>query len=351
MYSSLLATLDLLKGVTVYKHILMVFIIAVSFSTKASNFIDNKQTFSEYDCFSRGFSSYDSWRSFIQQNIEKKAKTPDEVNKRLARFDAQFGKEKFDRYKNTLDCSTFVYTVDDVPVKGYVIKPKNVTEKLPVLIYNRGGNGRYGRVVFGAMAGRLFPIAEQGFVIIGSQYRGSMSKKDRLDEFGGKDVNDVTKLIDLVPLIKDADPNRVGMYGASRGGMQTHLAMKQAKNIKAIATIAGQSDLPLGLTIRPAMERVYKHRIPNYEDNKVAELEKRSVINWVNELSPTVPILLMHGTADKRVSVKHSILLAEELTKHNIPHELVLYRDDNHGLWKHKQESEQKLVEWFKGYL
>lgn len=323
----------------------------MSLSTKASNFIENNRIVSERDCFSNVLAEYDSWRTFMQSKFEKRAKSLVEVEKRLVNFDATFGKEKFDQFKSKLGCSTFIYTVDSIPVEGFVIKPKTSGKKLPVLVYNRGGNGRSGSVLFGPKMHFLFPIASEGFVVVGSQYRGSMTKADNLDEFGGKDVNDVLTLIEHIPLIKDADPNRVGMYGASRGGMQTHLAMKQAKNIKAIATIAGATDLSLGLTIRPIMERVYKHRIPNYEDNKVAELEKRSVVNWVNELSPAVPILLMHGTADEKVSVKHSVLLAEELSKHNIPHELALYQGDNHGLWKHKQDSEQKLVEWFKQHL
>ena len=79
------------------------------------------------------------------------------------------------------------------------------------------------------MMRNLFPIANQGFVIIGSQYRGTGSKNNLLDEFGGKDVNDVTALLDYIPSIKDADPERIGMYGASRGGMQTHLVLKQTK--------------------------------------------------------------------------------------------------------------------------
>ncbi len=76
------------------------------------------------------------------------------------------------------------------------------------------------------------------------------------------------------------------------------------------------------------MEKVFKHRIPDYEKNKVAELEKRSVLNWTTDLSPNVPILLLHGTNDKRVSVNHSIDLAASLKKNNIPHKLVLYPDD-----------------------
>lgn len=334
-----------------YKYILLIFTFLLSSAANASNFLEDNQITAEKNCFSGFTASHDSWRDVMRKKFEKRAKTPAEAKKRLARFDRNFTKAKFDSYKHNLDCSRFTYTVDSVPVQGFVIKPKSSGKKLPVLVYNRGGNGRYGTVLFGPMMSSLFPIAEEGFIIIGSQYRGSFTKADALDEFGGKDVSDVTSLLEHIASIKDADPNRIGMYGASRGGMQTHMAMRQVNNVKAIATIAGQTDLSFGLTIRPAMERVYKHRIPNYESNKQAELEKRSVATWVDELSPQVPILLIHGTEDKRVSVKHSIALADELSKQKIPHKLVLYQGDNHGVWKHRQQMNQELVAWFKEYL
>ena len=45
------------------------------------------------------------------------------------------------------------------------------------------------------------------------------------------------------------------------------------------------------------MEKVFKHvEFLIMRTNKVAELEKRSVLNWTTDLSPNVPILLLHGT-------------------------------------------------------
>ncbi|WP_415837718.1 alpha/beta hydrolase family protein, partial [Shewanella livingstonensis] len=234
----------------------------------------------------------------------------------------------------------------------YIIKPKINLEKLPVLVYNRGGNGNFGGVVFGSMMQNLFPIANEGFVIIGSQYRGTFTKNPSAhDEFGGSDVNDVTALLDYIPSIEGADEQRIGMYGASRGGMQTHLALKKTSKIKAIATIAGTTDLLKELDFRPAMEKVYANRIPYYDKNKVAELERRSVLKWVSELSPNIPILLLHGENDKRVSAKNSIELASALTKNSIPHKLIIYPNDNHGLMQNKEKANKELVSWFREYL
>jgi len=328
------------------------FLFTLSSVSYASNLIRGDGITQQTDCFSRIFSDYESWRGFMERKFKRKSQSEEKLLKALTRFDSMFGSEKFNHYKNNLSCINFSYLVDGNKVRGFMIKPKLSTKKLPVLIYNRGGNGNFGGVVFGSMIHNLFPIAEEGFVIIGSQYRGTfMDGSPVRDEFGGKDVDDVTALLKYIPDIEGADPDRVGMYGASRGGMQTFLALKKSPNIKAVATIAGNSDLLKGLTYRPEMERVHRNRIPDYEQNKEAELTKRSVLKWVDQLASNVPILLLHGTNDKRVSVNHSIDLATALSTHNIPHKLVLYPEDNHGLIKNKAKANKELVNWFNLYL
>jgi dipeptidyl aminopeptidase/acylaminoacyl peptidase len=321
-------------------------------TSHASNLINDERVKQQKNCFSRVFSNYDSWRKMIERKYKNKHQDEDKFLQAMARFDTSFGEDKFNYYKSNLSCINFSYSVDGNRIKGFAIKPKTAKGKLPVLIYNRGGNGNFGGVVFGSMMHSLFPIANEGFVIIGSQYRGTFIKGSAVhDEFGGKDVDDVTALLKFIPHIEGADSEKIGMYGASRGGMQTFLALKQAHKIKAVATIAGNSDLLKGLTYRAEMEKVYSKRIPNYNENKVAEMEKRSVLNWVDQLSDNVPILLLHGTADKRVSVKHSIDLAAALAVHKIPHKLVLYPDDSHGLRHNKEKANRELVSWFKRYL
>ncbi len=322
-----------------------------SHASSAELLINDSNISAQHSCFRAIFSDYSTWRGFIEKKRKKRVKSEAKLKKGMLQFDAVFGQEKFDEYKQNLACITFKYQVDGLEVDGYLIKPKLAETKLPVLVYNRGGNGDFGSVVFGSMMRNLFPVASEGFVIIGSQYRQATKKDTLLDQFGGEDVKDVTELLKYIPKIDGADSNRIGMFGASRGGMQTFLASKQSQDIKAIATIAAATDLLSELEFRPAMEKVYRHRIPNYEKNKIAELEKRSVLKWVDELSPSVPILLLHGENDKRISVDSSLKLASALSKSTIPHKLVVYPDDNHGLMKNKLAANKELVTWFKKYL
>ena len=214
---------------------ILLFGLLLSRFSVAQKMLTDKETFAHYDCFSGPFVEYDSWLAMMTKGSQRKAKTPEELERRLAKFKEVFSRESFERYKESIDCAMFKYPVGNLTVSGYVMKPKGQTD-LPVLIYNRGGNGRYGAVVFGAMMAKLFPMAEQGFAIIGSQYRGSFDKEvvnGEYDEFGGSDVLDVVKLAKYIPYITGVDSAKVGMYGSSRGGMQTFLAMQKMPELKA----------------------------------------------------------------------------------------------------------------------
>lgn len=305
-------------------------------------------------CFSGSFGEYTTWRDTLI-NRNPNYKTEDDRKKARLRFGQDFPREQYNYFKKNLTCNWFQYPVDGGKVNGYIIR-KNLPEstKLPVLVYNRGGNGNYGGMVFGALFKRLFPIADRGFVIIGSQYRGTFMKEPDAsfdDQFGGEDVNDVVELFKLIPHIDGVDNDHVGMFGGSRGGMQTFLALKAGVNVEAVAVLAAPTDLLAGLTDRPEMENVYKHRIPDYESNKQKALGARSVVAWVDKLDKRIPMLVLHGQNDKRVSANQSLALANVLQQHNHPYKLIIYPGDDHGLNGHRDEVNNELVDWFKQHF
>jgi dipeptidyl aminopeptidase/acylaminoacyl peptidase len=324
---------------------------ALAHQAYSSSLINDNNVLDEQLCFRNQYESYDTWLDKIKEETEQQTKSEYRIKQRLRHFQRFFKRDNFERYQASLACSTFTYAVNSTPVQGYVIKPK-AEGNYPVLIFNRGGNGNFGHVDFTTLVARLFPLAEKGFIIIGSQYRGTFQRNPIYrDEFGGKDVDDVVAIAGLIPSIEGANTTRIGMFGSSRGGMQTFLALQRLDNIKAVAAISGDSDLIQGLEYRPEMERVYYNRIPNYEQNKQQALEARSVLLWADKIDKDIPILLIHGDKDKRVSVNHSLRLDEKLTALNHPHKLVIYPGEGHDLYRYKSESIQELDDWFKQHL
>lgn len=184
-------------------------------------------------------------------------------------------------------------------------------------------------------------------------YRGASTrfiKNNGADEFGGADVNDVTTLVDVAANIPMADTSNIALVGWSRGAMQSYLAATALDNVQAIVGIAGVADLAKELSWRPMMEKVYRSRIPDYDNNKSAALAARSVINWVDEL-PDAPVLLLHGSEDKRVNPEQSRLLAAALDNVQHKNKLVIYEGDNHSLVNNRQTMQQEVVAWLDEYM
>lgn len=313
---------------------------------------ESNQLLSVETCFRSPFGSYSEWVSMITASTSRGLDDEAEIQERVDNFRNLFPEEDFEHYRQTLDCQTFRYHSADALVSGYVIRPKDADSKLPVIIYNRGGNGNYGSVNMARMVGDLFPLAKEGFIVIGTQYRGTFERSPEYpDEFGGEDVEDVKRLLDLLPEIPSADMDRIGMLGVSRGAMQSYLALRDGSQVKALVAIAGNVDLWKDLETRPEMEKVYERRIPHYDTNKEDELRNRSAINWISEIDSNIPILLLHGEEDERVNARNSAAMAEELARLGREYKFVLYSNDGHDLSENKEAAFIEIVEWFDTHL
>lgn len=296
-------------------------------------------------CFSGKFSSYDRWMSLISGGSSKKTA---DFKERLKRNKAFWDKEQFQHYKNTIDCRTLMYKVDDALVNGFYIAPAGQSD-LPIVIYNRGGNASFGAWVFGNVYLRLFEVAlAHDVAIFATNYRGVYPSLPGSDEFGGADVKDVLALPQLFSEFPAVNPEKVAVYGGSRGAMQSLMSMKQGLKVDAAVLYAGDYDLVEALKHRPEMEKVYRERIPNYKDNKVEALKQRSALYWVDELDNDTPILLIHGDEDKRVRVESSIALDESLEKHGFKHKLSIYEGLGHRSAPRREEIVDEMIGWFK---
>ena len=330
-------------------YVLPFFLATVLFfctSLQAKELSDIDTVTEHYDCFSNVFESYDSWVKFLSDRNAKFSKK---------RF--PFTEAGFNRFKTNLTCRVFEYKVDGLVVGGFLIHPKSTKEALPTVIYNRGGNGGWGSVNMGRMMHELMPLSIEGFAIVGSQYRWEGDVKAEIfktngksDEFGGIDQNDVNALLPIIEQLAVTDRQRVGVMGASRGGMQSYLFAKANPDIKALVSKSGIADL---FSFRDRDEKtaiLLSTIIPDYEQNEEAVLKARSAIHWVEEL-PKVPVLLIHAKDDDKVSYADSRKLAEQLEALKRPYLFASFDDGGHSLTKYKSEIDAMVLDWFKTHL
>lgn len=311
------------------RYILFLFVFTIQFARAQSpNFIEKKL---------EDLASYSDYSRFIEEvNGESRLK------------------EEY-RFLDKINVYSVTYLSDGLKVKGFMAEPK-AAGKYPAIIFNRGGNQEFGalslfRGNWKYPAAYAFgKIAIEGFVVIGSNYRGNGGSEGK-EEFGGADVNDILNLIPVIKADPKVDSSKVGMYGWSRGGTMTLRAITQTNTIKAVAIGGTPTDQALSLKNRPEMEQVYQELVPNFNQNKETELHLRSAIHHLKEFPKDVPFLIMHGSSDWRVKPEHSLLIALEMNKYRIPYRLILFEGGDHGIRNHREEVHQQVITWFKRFL
>jgi len=247
-------------------------------------------------------------------------------------------KSSFEHLKK-LDFYFITYESDGLKVRGLLIEPKK-EGKYPVVIFNRGGNRYFGQLTVGTLIMYASKLAEQGYVVIGSNYREK-------DEFGGAEINDVLNLTETVKEVGKADSNCIGMFGWSRGGMMTYLALQKSDKIKTAIVGNGASNLFDTTKFRPKMEtNVFAECIPDYWKNKESELKKRSAIYWTDKLDKNSSLLILCGTNDKRVNPKQAEKIATKLKEIEYDFELRKFETD-HYFTEYKSELNDMVIEWF----
>lgn len=255
-------------------------------------------------------------------------------------------------YENTI-VEKISYLSDDLKIKGYISYPKKIDNKYPVLLWNRGGYQDNGAIDELTSFLILASTAVWGYVVVASQYRGNMGG-DGHDDWGGKDVYDALRMLDIASELPFANMNKVAIEGASRGGMTTYRAMAINHTFKCAIVHAGISDLF-------EIEQYDKHFagvIDNFTkdltpDEKQSKLASMSGIYIAEKFSKNCSILLMHGTSDTRVPITQTEAMVKELKRIKHPYKYIPIKKGGHIALKDKSYKEIDIFrkEWLAKYL
>lgn len=224
----------------------------------------------------------------------------------------------------------FTYLSDNYEIKAYISIPLTFAESekpCKCIIYNRGGNSKIG-LLSDTYTAQI--CSQTNRVVIASQYRGVDGGTGN-DEFGGKDLNDVIKLIDFCEnKFAFIDMTDLCVAGESRGGMMSYMAARQDNRIKKIIAISAVTDLFQSYKERENMKKVLFNYIGGSPDDIPYEYEKRSAVYWADEIK--VPVLIIHSKEDKSVAYSQAEKMYSELSKCNSNCKIVTRDNDIHGL-------------------
>ncbi|HEY8561123.1 MAG TPA: prolyl oligopeptidase family serine peptidase [Pyrinomonadaceae bacterium] len=244
--------------------------------------------------------------------------------------------------------SKLTYASDGLKVRAYLYKPKKPKGKLPVIVFNRGS------FVRGDIAPELVALfrrlALEGFAVIAPLYRQSDGGEGR-DEMGGADVDDLMNVVPLVKAFEFADAENLFLYGESRGGIMTYLALKRNFPARAAAVFGAITDLEdyQKANARDISPEFLKSIWADYDANKEKILSERSAIRWPERIN--APILIMHGGGDPQVDPLQSLALAAKLQASGKQYQLKIFAGDNHILSKNRVERDRETIRWFKYFM
>lgn len=243
---------------------------------------------------------------------------------------------------NVTTCK-ILYLSSDNKVEGYLSYPRNPDKKYPVIIWNRGGYRRNGKLDDFLAGGILGEIAKWDFVVLATNYREN-------DEFGGKDVEDVLNLIEVAKEFPFTDCERIGIEGWSRGGMMTYKVLQRDVDLKCAVVVSGLADMRRSVEINKSLKKMVSSYVNTGNDDFLYD---RTSLNFTERIKPEIPILFIHGKSDDRISYMDSVNMykfLKELNK-NTHYELELIENGDHFLTKHKNFVSSLKKNWYYKYL
>lgn len=242
---------------------------------------------------------------------------------------------------------TIIYQSGRNRVKAYLAYPTALSkdQKLPCILWNRGGYKQNGLIDAFTARGMFGQIASWGYVVLATMYRGSVHGEGE-DDLAGGAVEDIINIMQAADELPFADTSRWGMEGWSRGGFMALNVLRQKPVFKAVILSGAICDLTLGFENSSyfADEILRKSGDPGI-------IDKISPLHNVDELPRNTNYLIIHGANDRTVPPGHSINLATALLARECNLRLSILDGGDHFLRSHRKETERLRYEWLKKYM
>jgi len=233
------------------------------------------------------------------------------------------------------------YPLDYEPGKRYPL----------ILMIHGGPFGQY-RKTFGVST-QIW--AARGYAVVRGNPRGSSGYTFKFGEanvenWGGKDFQDIMAGVDYVIEMGVGDPDRLAVMGGSYGGFMTFWTITQTDRFKAAighAAIAdwfsffGQTDIPY----------LIKFGMGGFPWEAKETYEKWSPIEYIQNV--TTPILITHGDQDYRVNLQQGWEYYRSLMMLGKTVEFLRFPREGHGIREplHRLQLDREQEKWFEKYL
>ena len=220
---------------------------------------------------------------------------------------------------------------DGLDIHNQLFLPKDLKpgERRPGIVFVHGGPARqmlpgYHYMQFYHWAYGINQwLASQGYVVLSVNYRSgigygrSFRTAPNVAPNGNAEYQDVLAGGKYLQSRPDVDPNRVGIWGLSYGGLLTSQALARNSDLfKAGVDLAGVH--LYGSSLDP--------EAAGYKSSAVGAID-----GWKS------PVLLVHGDDDRNVAFQQTTGLVQLLRARNVYYELIVFPDDTHESMLHSR--------------
>lgn len=264
-----------------------------------------------------------------------------------SQFRRSLNSDDYQRFES-VQLYNLTYTSNGLAIKAYVALPPATGEKMPTIVFNAGGTGERGALSATTAAATVGLYAAWGYVAFASQYRGR-GGSEGLEEWGAGDVEDILHALPMLCSWDYVDAERLGIIGGSRGGMMTYQILARTEAFKAAVTFGAPANFTILAPDSYILQTARKF-LPDNADLQ-DELYRRSAALWADKLCKTTPLLVLHGSGDRRVDASHSYALGLALQKTLHPYKLIVYDNADHVLAGRREESNADIRWWIDHYV
>jgi acetyl esterase/lipase len=228
-------------------------------------------------------------------------------------------------------------TRDGATIYGYLTARSGLAaRKAPLVLMPHGGpHGVFDRWEFDAWAQLL---ASRGYAVLQPNYRGSggygkAHERAGYRKWGTLMQDDLTDAVRWAVEAGIADPNRVCIFGASYGGYAALMSpLREPDLYRCAIGFAGVYDLVEQASDSDIAEYTLGRKYLERVLGDVETMREQSPVTHIGKLK--VPVLIAHGTADKRVPFAQAKLLRKALEKHKKTYEWMEFKGEEHGLYE-----------------
>ncbi|MCI0363118.1 MAG: alpha/beta hydrolase [Phycisphaerales bacterium] len=278
-----------------------------------------------------------------RDNVPRLAQRSDEIrvpgNIQLTR-DVVYGQATTD------DGATIELKMDTAFLKQSDGKP------MPAIVYIHGGGWRGGSKEVGLPLS--FGLAQGGYFAASINYRLSGQAKYPA---AVQDCKAAIRFIRQNASELGVDPNRIGVWGHSAGGHLAALLGTSGNNtafdpegekpapssaVQCVVDISG----PIDLT-RDSIDGAIAQWLGGTVDEHPDLAQQASPMTYIDSADP--PVLIIHGTRDQLVSIRHAEMFHKGLKEQGVAVELLAVEGAGHGITD--RESYRRAAQFFDEHL